>query len=357
MNANRWCRLALGVFAGATLWVGSAGAQSDWRTTAVPFYSPGQYAQASARDRLADATQWKSAAAALRSDLQRWCAGAPAPGVAATALQQDWRAAVTAWDRLDSVALGPLIERRSARAVDFMPVRAAMLERAARGGPKDAAAMELVGAPAKGFEALEWLLWPEVPTPGTPRCGYAISVAEHLQREADALAAAFGAQAGEEPDPEHTLAAFAEAVNQWVGGVERLRWAFMRKPIEVARSRDEAPEFPRQRSGQSHDSWSARWSTLREHAVLGARATPQRTGSGQLIPFETWLRSRGANELADQLVRATAQADRAMAQAQPRQPATVEAAADALAQLTRLMQAELAPALNVSIGFSDADGD
>ena len=81
------------------------------------------------------------------------------------------------------------------------------------------------------------------------------------------------------------------------------------------------------------------------------------TGSEQLIAFETWLRSRGANDLADKLVLATAQADRAMAQAQPQQPASVEAAADALGQLTRLMQAELAPALNVSIGFSDADGD
>ncbi|MCZ4315224.1 imelysin family protein [Comamonadaceae bacterium G21597-S1] len=357
MNLNRWCRVAMGVFAGASLWVGSAGAQDNWRTTAVPFYSPEQYVQASGRQRLADATQWKAAAATLRSDLQSWCTGAPVPALAAMALQLDWRAAVTAWDRLDSIALGPLIERRSARSVDFMPARAAMLERAARSGAKDVAAMELVGAPAKGFEALEWLLWPDVPTPGTPPCGYAQSVAEHLQREADAVVSAFGTQAGAEPDQEQTLAAFAEAVNQWVGGVERLRWAFMRKPVEVARSRNEAAVFPRQRSGQSRDSWAARWSTLRDYAVLGARATPQATGGEQLIAFETWLRSRGANDLADKLVQATAQADRAMAQAQPQQPASVEAAADALGRLTRLMQAELAPALNVSIGFSDADGD
>lgn len=349
--AGLWCLI---------VWIASAHAQSDWRTTAVPFYSAEQYAQGMAVDNLARATAWGSTAGQLRSDLDRWCSGVVAgPDAAPTAstLRADWRAAVTAWDRLDSVALGPLVERRSARAVDFMPVRPTMLERAVQTAPKDAAAMELIGTPAKGFEALEWLFWPEVPVPGTPRCAYAAAVARHHQREAVALVAAYGATAAAGPEPEQASAALSQVVNQWVGGVERLRWAFMRKPIEVARSRNEPAAFARQRSDQTGASWAARWSTLRSFAVLGGRDRPPRTGGDQLIAFETWLRSRGANNLADKLVHTTEQADQAMAHASPDRPESVEHAADALAQLARLMQTELAPALRVSIGFSDADGD
>jgi hypothetical protein len=268
-----------------------------------------------------------------------------------------WRDAANTWDRLDAVEIGALVRRRSARSVDFMPARAAMLARAIETQPRDAAAMERIGAPAKGFEALEWLLWPDAPAPQSVRCNYALAVAAHLARESGALADAFALDARVEPEPEQAEAAFAEAINQWVGGVERLRWAFMRKPLEVGETRGEPAVFPRSRSGNTAASWAARWQTLRSHAVLGERATPARTGADSLIPFETWLRSRGANTLADQLVQATGVADAAMAAATPAQPDRVRAAAAALADVTHLVQGDVAQMLNVSMGFSDADGD
>ena len=332
-----------------------AWAQADWRTTAVPFYTTAQYAQASARDGLARATVWRDASGQLLGDLQRHCSRGAT--VTDAIIQADWRAAAAAWDRLDSVEVGPLVRRRSARAVDFMPTRPAMLERAIKSGPRDAAAMELVGAPAKGFEALEWLLWPVVPQAGSPRCDFAMAVADHLLRESVALADAFASDARTEPEPGQGDAALAEAINQWVGGIERLRWAFMRKPMEMADSREEPAVFPRARSGQGAATWAARWSTLASYSVLGERATPAREGARTLIPFETWLRSRGANELADKLVQSTAQADQAMVAASPQDAASVQAATLALASLTRLAQDQLAPALSVSLGFSDADGD
>lgn len=334
-----------------------AHAQSDWRTSAVPFYTVEQYAQASARDSLIRAEHWQSAAEQLQTALQQWCAGGARNAQRATTLQADWRASTVAWDGLDSIALGPLVERRSARSVDFMPTRPAMLERALKNPPKDAAAMERIGAPAKGFEALEWLLWPQVPDSGTPRCDYAVAVAAHQLRESRALVAAFGALAQSEPDPEHAKAAFSQAVNQWVGGVEQLRWAFMRKPLDVAATRGQPAVFPRARSHQTADSWAARWNTLRAYAVLGEHATPQRLGGGQLIAFETWLRSRGANGLADKLVQATTDATQAIASARTDEPGSVQAASNALGQLTWLMQSELAPKMDVQMGFSDADGD
>lgn len=334
-------------------------AQSDWRTSAVPFYTTAQFAQASVRESLVQATTWREASSSLLSDLQAFChppTGATT-AMTAAALQAQWRTSVSAWDRLDALELGPLVQRRSARVVDFMPVRPAMLERAIAQAPADAAAMERIGSPAKGFEALEWLLWPEVPQAGSSRCNYALAVAGHLARESDALVAAFESRAGVEPEQNLAEATFSEVINQWVGGIESLRWAFMRKPLEVAESRGEAATFPRQRSGQTAASWAARWRSLQSYAVLGARETPPREGSTSLIPFESWLRSRGANALADRLVQVTAAADLAVSAARPDEAPSVRAAAAALARLTALAQQDLAPALSVSLGFSDADGD
>lgn len=336
----------------------TASAQSDWRTTAVPFYTAAQFAQASVRDSLLLAKGWEQASMALEQGLRAYCRSpSGADSAAAATMQSLWRASATAWDRLDAVELGPLVKRRSARSVDFMPVRPAMLERAIVQAPADAASMERVGAPAKGFEALEWLLWPQVPQPGTPRCDYAVAVAGHLAREADALTTAFAAQAGVQLEQEQAEAVFSEAINQWVGGIELLRWAFMRKPLEVAQSRGDAAAFPRLRSAQTMGSWAARWQGLRAYAVLGPRATPAREGSDGLIPFETWLRSRGANALADTLVQTATAADQAIAAARPDDVPSVHAAAAALARLTALAQQDLAPALSVALGFSDADGD
>src|SRR5256885_17229775 len=75
-------------------------------------------------------------------------------------------------------SLGPLVERRSARLVDFRPMRPALLKKAIQSAPADLAAMERIGAPAKGYPALENLLWTQPVEPQTPACAYATLVAE-----------------------------------------------------------------------------------------------------------------------------------------------------------------------------------
>lgn len=78
------------------------------------------------------------------------------------------------------------------------------------------------------------------------------------------------------------------------------------------------------------------------------------------MPLETYLRGLGLNTLADKLHTAAAEVDSAMAQL----PATgtppdavVQKMARALSALKYLAESEVAPALQISIGFSDADGD
>ena len=76
-----------------------------------------------------------------------------------------------------------------------------------------------------------------------------------------------------------------------------------------------------------------------------------------MVPLETYLRGRGLNPLADAWVRQVERAGAALRALQPAPAARVLAAGRELAQVKRLAEAEVAPALEVGIGFSDADGD
>ena len=76
-----------------------------------------------------------------------------------------------------------------------------------------------------------------------------------------------------------------------------------------------------------------------------------------MAPLETYLRGRGLNPPADKLRTAVDRVDQAMKGLRPGNDAPLLAAAKELAALKHLTESELAPALEVSIGFSDADGD
>ncbi|QAZ38101.1 hypothetical protein C1M51_00935 [Methylibium sp. Pch-M] len=339
-----------------------AAAQSDWARVAVPVYAPTAVLQGlNAAWTAPRAEAFAREAQALPDAVDALCRS----GRALNAAREQWRRSVQAWELLSTVAVGPLVERRSLRQIDFAPTRPALIEKAVRAAPTDAAAMERVGTPAKGLPALEWLLWTRPVAPGTPACRYAVEVARDIRREAQALQQAFGepvaAKAaaadgdaeGEAVDEASVVAASAEFVNQWVGGVERLRWAQMEKPLRAAAGR--APDWPRAASGGSVASWKAQWEALRGLGVFAGGEAPL-AGQG-LVPLETWLRSKGRNPEADRLVAAARQVDARMQRLDVRRPATVLDAAKALAALKRVAEADVAPALEVSLGFSDADGD
>lgn len=65
----------------------------------------------------------------------------------------------------------------------------------------------------------------------------------------------------------------------------------------------------------------------------------------------------GRNEPADQLAQRVDLADKAMRQLSPANPSEVASAARAIAEVKKVAESEVAPAMEVSIGFSDADGD
>lgn len=346
---------------GALLVLGMAGAvaaqaQSNWAQVAVPVYNPAHLVMGLHRHWTAPQSQALAAeATALTAAMVDHCARAGGPSPASLeAARRQWRTTVTAWERLSAVAIGPLVERRSIRQIDFTPTRPVLIERAIKAAPQGASAMERIGTPAKGFPALEWLLWTQPAAPGTPACTYAVEVARGIDREAVALRDAFRTladRAQDDWDDEAAVNGMAEFVNQWVGALERLRWAQMEKPLRAGARQD----LPRAASGTTPNSWQSHWQSVRALSQFAGEAAPL-PGQG-LVPIETYLRGRGLNALADELVSTVGKADARVQAAQAASTPSVLAAARELSALKRLAEAELAPALDVRIGFSDADGD
>lgn len=335
-----------------------------WQRNAVPFYDTvhalqgiyGHWALPRAQDFDLNARALVPAVAAL-------CQAPAADGKAVLeSARTAWQATAHAWEQLAAVSVGPVIARRSQRTIDFTPTRPTLIEKAVAAQPQGARAFERIGTPAKGLPALEWLLWTRPVQPGSPACGYAHEVAQDVARESAALETSFreaaGTDWGAEDEQEESTQAIGEFVNQWVGGIERLRWAQMEKPLRAAQG-TRTPDYPRAASGHTLAAWAATWTGLRSLTTLPATAQAPVAGEA-LVPLEMVLRGKGLNPLADRLRQATDTVDASMAQVQKagtrNKPAIQQAARD-LAALKFLAESEVAPALQVSIGFSDADGD
>ncbi len=335
-----------------------------WQRNAVPFYDTvhalqgiyGHWALPRAQDFDRSARTLVPAVAAL-------CQAPAADGQAAlSAARSAWQATTRAWEQLSAVSVGPVISRRSQRAIDFAPTRPVLIDKAIAAQPQGAGAFERIGTPAKGLPALEWLLWTRPVQPGSPACSYAHEVAQDLARESAALEKAFadasGTDWGAEDEQERSTQAISEFVNQWVGGIERLRWAQMDKPLRAAQG-TRTPDYPRTVSSSTLAAWAATWSSLRSLSTLPDNADIPAAGEA-LVPLEMYLRGKGLNPLADTLRRATDKVDASMAQVQKngiKDKAAIQQTARDLAALKFLAESEVAPALQVSIGFSDADGD
>lgn len=286
------------------------------------------------------AAEFAARSAQLAPALQALCDAPPeGAGAALDQARGQWLASLAAWERLSAVALGPVLERRAQRQIDFMPTRPRMIEKAVKSSPTTPADMELIGTPAKGFPALEWLLWVKPARPASPECRYAVRVAAEIGREAEALAAA-------RPAPGDGQEILNDLVNQWIGGLERLRWANMELPLRQTMTAEHAggtvPDYPRKASAASAASWAHQWQALKALAT-----GPASLGSA--------LIARG--KAADGLAQAVQRADAAMAGLSVGDEQRILAAAQALADLQRHVEAQVASALGVSIGFSDADGD
>ena len=350
-------RGALALVAGLLTSIVTPATAQTSAVVAFPFYSGEQALQGLYQHHLPPlARAFEAEAQTLSAEARRFCAR---PGERAD-LQAAWRRALLSWQALSSPALGPVIEHRSQRQIDFWPPRPPLLKKALARKPQTLADMERVGTPAKGFPTMETMLAGEH---RADHCPYLVLVADGITAEATALRRDFDEMAARDwtTDEDAARAAFAEWINQWLGGLERLRWMHIEQPVQRARTAgdDRAPAFARQAMADNTAEWRAQWQALRAQARLKPEQVSQPPQPGQgLIPIEALLMGKGHIALARRWGQALDAADAAVGQlsATP-SPDELMALSKTLKGVTTLYQAEVAAALDVPLGFSDADGD
>lgn len=324
---------------------------------AFPIYSGEQALQGLYGQHLPPLAQaFEAQAVALVAAARQHCAS-PGP---ADGLREAWRRTLLAWQGLSTPALGPVLTRRSQREIDFWPARPALLAKALAKAPRSLDELEPIGTPAKGFPAMDLLLQ----APAEPaHCPYLVLLAEAIEAEARALREAFQELASRDWTGDESAArqAFAEWINQWLGGVERLRWTQIEQPLQRARTAGTAtaPEFPRQRPDDNRAEWLAQWQALLGQARLRPpqRNQPPRPEQA-VVPIEALLIGKGRLALAERWGRSldAVTAGFAALGARPGERELM-ALSRTLKAVTTLYQGEVAAALDVPLGFSDADGD
>ncbi len=402
-----WSHLARVLLAAASLAVPAAAHAQ----VATPFYSAEDALAGVYAHHLPPLGQaFQVQAAALVHATTQHCAALPGLGngyaplsAASTRLYAQWQQAMAAWEALSTPAIGPVLARRSQRQIDFWPTRPALMAKALDQAPQTLTDMERVGTLAKGLPAFEHLLlaWQplnpaqgrafdarglkpgekprEVPFVNRPMpaatCQYLVLVAQGVQVEARELAAdlsawaAKGWQAQSGSDVEATRAALVEWLNQWLGGVERLRWMHLEKPVKAVQTLGAAlkgnpPPFARLARAANLASWRAQWASLRAQGQLTPQQRRQPPVPGEaLVPIEALLLGKGHMALAQRWAQALDGVSTRLAALPDPAPERATdhrqllALAAALKAVTVLYQTEVATALDIPLGFSDADGD
>lgn len=329
---------------------------------AAPYYSAEQAMQGLYTHHLPPlAKAFQSEADRLVTTAQQVCQGqATLP-----ALQTQWQNTLVSWETLSTPAVGPLVTRRSQRQIDFWPTRPDLLRRSMDKAPATLADMDRVGTPAKGFPALELLLqqWSRK-APSPDACRYGGLIAQGIAAEARDLQNELGQWATKawEDEPEVTTASLAEWVNQWLAGLERLRWAHIEKPITSHQTTGNAAKgtpvpYARLDRDSNLRDWRAQWQSLRTQGRLPPGAQPPAAGQA-LVPMEALLMGRGHLALAQKWGQALDQVNAGMEKLTPRSSEReLLALTKSMKAVTVLFQNEVAAALDVPLGFSDADGD
>ncbi|MBK1685860.1 hypothetical protein CKO18_20115 [Rhodoferax fermentans] len=381
-------RLALAL-GSALLTVASHAATPSATQVLMPMYSPAEVMQGLYSQHLPPLSQRFAAEAdALVTATQQYCQSLPTPGTplparqaAWTRLHTQWQHTMLAWESLSTPAVGPMLTRRSQRQIDFWPTRPELLTKALAKAPQTLADMETVGTLAKGLPAMELMMTPWRPVaagqrsgsiaPSVASCRYLGLLAQGVQVEATELGAELATWAAKdwEQTPDDTAIAMAEWVNQWLGGLERLRWAHLEKPLKTAQTlgetrKNSTPQFARMGRETNLAGWRAQWHSLLAQGRLSEAQRTQPPTPGQaLVPIEALLLGQGQIALAQRWAQAldavNTRIDQLPAQASSRAAEQREllALTAALKAITVLFQNEVASALDIALGFSDADGD
>lgn len=318
----------------------------------APIVMPSQWMSALASQRLAPGYRhFGDKVDALASALAASCEGQPA---AAAASRQRWLEAAHDLRELSPLPIGPVLESRLLRRIDFWPTRPAQIESSIAQYAKTPANTARIGLPARGLPALEYLLFdaerPALADDG-PACRYAVWLARDTAAGIAATVSAWPDWIADlaEAEPEREARLLADGINILIGSTETLRLKYLEKPLRPHTGPAETDAW---RSGSARAGLTAYFSGLRA-GLQGDEGMPGLTAM---------LRGRGLLTLAERLDQRIDAVQTALAALPP------DFAADAarpqtgtlvseLSRLQRLLAEELADAMKVSIGFGENDGD
>lgn len=320
---------------------------------------------------------FKRAAGRMESAAKAFCAKPDTDHLATVRIA--WRETQSAWQPLEMLQIGPIIERRTQRQVNAWPVRPTLIDPLLESqGPIDAARLEEVGAAGKGLPAIEYLLFPPdtadaelQSTLKGKRCDALQALASHVKAEADGLARDWRepnggfarqlAEAGEHPEEGMFASAdqaLSDIANLLIAGLDAVKVRKLGKPLEQTDAASVRERLESWRSGASLDHIR---DNLRgfETAFFGA--------GKESIGLDDYLAGIGRPVLPRLVREDLTAAQTALSAIQPplqqalagqrQQVQQVEALHKAVAQLQRRMEDDIADALKVDLGFNANDGD
>jgi predicted lipoprotein len=314
--------------------------------------------------------EFAAAAGKLSGTAQAFCAGQRE----LRDVQAAWRDAQSAWQPLEMLQLGPAIERRTQRQVNFWPVRPKLLEPLlADTASIDPERIDTLGASGKGFPALEYLLFPVDKTNANPRkhCHVVQALAAHVKAEAQGLATDWRGQdggdggfarqlteAGRHPQNSPFASAdqaLSDVVNLLIAGLDALKSRKVGKPLEKSSDGASLERIESWRAGTSLDHIR---DNLRGFELLFFG--PGKDGFGlddYLARIERPGLARVIRGELDAAQKALSAIRPPMQNAVVTQRRQVEQLHQSLGRLQYLMETEVADALKVDLGFNTSDGD
>jgi uncharacterized protein len=276
------------------------------------------------------------------------------PSTSWSAHQPFWVSTMLNWERLAAVAVGPLVERRSARTIDFWPTRPAQIERILSAGTESLTTLgqlESIGSTARGLPALEWLMWRRPANPNTQH--YAKLLAQQVWNESSILLDGYRSLATAQRSEEQAASLYGDWFGQAVGGLDQLR---IKKMVPETRGKDSSV-WVRGVSGHTAAAWQAQLQGLQAFLVGSPTAQAARADWPVAGSLQGLLLGNDNLQSSRELQALTRAALRAGAQAQPGNTPSLNTAIQALTQLSQHLNGLADSVLNISMGFTDADGD
>jgi len=288
------------------------------------------------------------------------------------AARDAWWAAKEPWKRNEVVRFGPIMEypRRFGPKIDDWPViESAVEDLVDDEGELDQAAFDSMGTGTRGLPVVEYLLWGagedtlEALTNSARRCAILEGAARDVHANAGRLVVDWSqtwilqlSQPASAPDARYEN--MQEVLDEWVNRmgftVENIRVEKLGKPVgDKADGKPQPDTIESRHSGRSlleakdalagvHDIWTGGSG----EESLGVSALVSDTELIALVDthFEAAMTTLAAipDTLEDTISGDTS---------------TVVAAQDALRELHRVIQVDLATKIGVTIGFNDSDGD